>query len=116
MFWHFSQNNSGGSFDFDAAAGITHHVVIEAASAAEANARAQQIGLYFDGVGDCPCCGKRWSEVDSDEGTEEPRVYDEDAFTYRGYNGHRWMGENPEVFVHYLDGRIVPTCYAAQVA
>lgn len=29
-FWHFSQNNSGGAFDFDHLAGITHHVIIEA--------------------------------------------------------------------------------------
>lgn len=58
-FYHFSQNNSGGSFDFDENSGITHHVVIEANSADHASARAQDIGIYFDGVRDgvdCGCC------------------------------------------------------------
>ena len=74
MFYHYSQNNSGGSFDFDKEKGITHHVVIEAESASLADRRAESIGLYFDGEGDCPCCGNRWSEAY--EGTDVPSVYD----------------------------------------
>ena len=49
MFYHYSQNNSGGSFDFDQEEGITHHVVIEAESAYLADRRAESIGLYFGG-------------------------------------------------------------------
>lgn len=63
MFYHFSQNNSGGSFDFDKNDGITHHVVIEAVSAESANKKLQDIGGYFDGCDtgrDCSCCGDRW--------------------------------------------------------
>lgn len=41
MFYHYSQNNSGGSFHFDKAAGITVHVVVEADSAQEADTIAE---------------------------------------------------------------------------
>lgn len=44
MFYHYSQNNSGGIFDFDRENGITHHVVIEAESASLADRRAESIG------------------------------------------------------------------------
>lgn len=37
MFYTFNQNNSGGSFDFDKARGITHYVIIEANSVEHAN-------------------------------------------------------------------------------
>jgi hypothetical protein len=60
MFYHFCQNNSGGSFRYNDALGITEHVVIEANSADEANEKAEQIDLYFDGClfgDDCSCCG-----------------------------------------------------------
>lgn len=49
-FYHLSQNKSGGGFDFDEAAGITHNVVIEADSAEEATERAESIGCYWNGV------------------------------------------------------------------
>jgi hypothetical protein len=109
--FHFSQNNSGGSFHFDAERGITHHVCIEAADAEHANLRAERIGLYFDGCDngeDCSCCGDRWSRQWSDkEGTDAPMVYGDPAETYdpeAGAFGIRWMRDNPEVFVHYIGG------------
>ena len=49
-FYHLLQSNSGGRFDFNEAAGITHHVVIEADSAEEATERAEGIGCYWNGV------------------------------------------------------------------
>ena len=62
-FYQFRQNNSGGSFHHDAAAGIGYNVIIEANSETEAICKAEDIGLYFDGVDsgdDCECCGDRW--------------------------------------------------------
>lgn len=102
-FFHFSQNNSGGSFDFDRERGITHHVVVEARDADHANQRAEDIGLYFGGAGDCPCCGDRWYEQWCDDGNDQPMVYDEPVSEFKG---HRWMGNDPEGVVHYLDGRV----------
>lgn len=57
----FEQNNSGGVFDKH----MGYAIYVEAATSAEANARAESFGVYFDGVrngSDCPCCGDRWSE------------------------------------------------------
>lgn len=104
MFYHFNQNNSGGSFDFDETAGITHHVVIEARSASEANEKAEALGLYFNGEGDCPCCGNRWSSQWWDEdGSDEPLVY---GSAPNDPNLMRWMEAGKEVVVHYADGRM----------
>ncbi|MFD5198822.1 hypothetical protein ACFWM7_01365 [Streptomyces sp. NPDC058375] len=106
MFFDFRQNNSGGGFDFDAERGISCHVIVEAANDEEANRRAEAIGLYFDGEGDCSCCGNRWSaQWSGDEGDEVPSVYDEPVETATVYM--KWMGDNPDAFIHYADGRIV---------
>lgn len=106
----FDQNNSGGNFVYDEQAGISTKVLIEAHSAAEANRIAQQIGLYFDGDGDCSCCGDRWySKWTDDEGDEEPLIYGVPAAQYRGdkYTG-KWQDEGEfEHFTHHLDGTIV---------
>lgn len=104
MFYEFNQNNSGGGFDFNRSAGITHIVIIEADSAGDANKRAESIGLYFDGDGDCPCCGDRWYSAYGD-GDEVPAVYGTPVEDY--HIDYKWMGTDPEIFIHYTDGRIV---------
>lgn len=77
--FHFSQNNSGGSFDEDHSKGIGTDLLIEAVDANHANSRAETIGIYFDGCAsgrDCSCCGDRWSSIWSDEkGDPEPMIY-----------------------------------------
>lgn len=112
LFFNFNQNNSGGRFTFDEKRGISVHVVVEALDYSHANARAQNIGLYFDGSADCPCCGNRWyAQYDGKEGTKKPSIYDEpvklgEKFK-KGTLSFKWMGEGkPEGFVHFLDGRI----------
>lgn len=73
-FYPFVQNNSGGSYDgFEL-------VIVEANSPEEANATAEQFGVYFGGSysgRDCSCCGDRWSRVYDYEGTESPERYGE---------------------------------------
>jgi hypothetical protein len=115
-FYAFRQNNSGGGFDFDEDSGITTTVIIEAESADDANRRLEAIGGYFNGTNDygpdCRCCGDRWHAVSEYDGADVPSVYgkpvlfsdelDSSAFAVK------WQGEDrPEIFVHYLDGRIV---------
>jgi hypothetical protein len=76
MFFTFSQNNSGGGFDFDEK--VSEYVIIEADSPELANERAEEIGIYFDGCDselDCPCCGDRWCRVSNLDGTEVPEIY-----------------------------------------
>ncbi len=70
-YFTFRQNNSGGSFDVDENVGVT--VVIQAKDARDANRRAEKIGIYFGGRGDCPCCGDRWYSLsETEKGDEVP--------------------------------------------
>ncbi len=74
----FRQNNSGGAFFRNEE--VAKFVFIQADSAAQANHRAEKVGIYFDGVatsGDCECCGDRWYRVDDDEETKTPMIYSE---------------------------------------
>ena len=70
-FYTYIQNNSGGCFSDPA-----HYVIVEAGSAAEADERAESVGVYFDGVAkdrDCDCCGDRWDRAY--DGKERPEIY-----------------------------------------
>ena len=117
MFYTYNQNNSGGHFDFDAKAGVSHHVIIEADSEEQANDRAESIGLYFNGVEDgldCECCGSRW--YSPQDGTTVPSNYGESVNLKQSFAeahaavsySRKWTKDKPEGFVHYLDGRVVP--------
>ena len=103
-FFTFRQNNSGGSFVIDPERGLGYMVCIEAENAAKACERAREIGLYFDGRGDCSCCGPRWSEVE-----------DDDALPYPGYQGwtlwmHKSFWDEP-AFIHFAGGEIIRVDY-----
>lgn len=100
MFYTFVQNNTYGKF-------IGPHVVIvEAASANEANAKAESTTnvVYFDGCQegeDCYCCGDRWSRVDDYEGTTLPELWGEKVTDRSGY------GATYSVRVIALNGIVV---------
>ena len=103
MFYTFMQNGSGGSFTLDSE--VTHMVIVEAGTADEANAKAESIGIYFDGYGDCSCCGDRWSRVDEEWDAEEgPCVYGTPVEEWEPLC--KWMPEGKEVVVHYADGKV----------
>ena len=98
-FYHFSQNNSGGSFDVQPNEGIDVNVIIEAPSAPEANTIAEGIGIYFNGCStgiDCSCCGDRWYKVDYYEGSEKPGIYGNPFEKDDSHSG----------YIHYLNGEI----------
>lgn len=100
MFYCFDQNNSGGSFDIDG--NVAQFVIIEAESAAQANERAESIGIYFNGVDeghDCPCCGDRWYPVSGSDAEASPEIFGKDPAKYRGA-----FTERGEVYcyVYYL--------------
>lgn len=105
MFFLFRQNNTGGDFHLRPDKGISVRVVVEAGSSAAADARAEAIGLYFDGVEDghdCECCGDRWYRAHLRGGFDDPaRVADALGST-------DWTaGEAAYTYVHYLDGRVL---------
>lgn len=71
----FDQNNSGGRYEIDNK--VDAYVIIQAHNADEANALAERIGIYFNGVDeghDCECCGDRWYPVRNSEASDEPMV------------------------------------------
>lgn len=108
-FYTYHQNNSGGEFHYDYDAGIARDVIIEADNAKQANAKALEVGLYWNGVdeaGDCDCCGDRWySAWGETEGTPNPTVYGRDA-ALELHGGWREEMEY-EGFIHFADGRKV---------
>lgn len=89
--YEYSQNNSGGWFDIRPEEGIGASVWVQARNYQEANSRAEAIGLYFDGEGDCSCCGDRWSDKWDESGTtREPYIWAswrEDAVFAHRYDG-----------------------------
>lgn len=103
MFFMFRQVNSGGSFVVDDK--VKEFVIIEENDYKAANAKAEEIGLYFDGAEkgvDCSCCGDRWHPLQSDsDGADEPCLYDEPVKTFRD----TFLREYQYV-IHYLNGNI----------
>jgi hypothetical protein len=101
MFYTFSQNNSGGTFDVNNR--VCEYVIVEADSAKDANERAENVGVYFNGCdtgADCECCGDRWYEQwDESDGKEVPSIYGT-AVTEMTAGFFR-----KQAYVYYKDGR-----------
>ena len=109
MFYTYRQNNSGGQFSHIPDK-LSQHVVVEASSAEEADQRFLALGGYFDGVSenrDCNCCGDRWYPCDDlFDGTEFPEYYGKSLA--EAVDVWDWMGDDPTMYVHLLDGRVYP--------
>lgn len=69
-FYPYRQNNAGGNFIG------AKHIIIEAASAEEANEIAENRGMDF-GPSDCQCCGPRWRRVQEEDGMDSFSEYSE---------------------------------------
>lgn len=109
LFWTFSQNNSGGRFYTSLKDGIAAGgIIVEAESEDDAIARAESLGLYWNGADDdgpdCPCCGSRWS-TPWDEGYPVPTVYGK-ALALFPYSEETEMSLHMwgTYVVHYMDG------------
>jgi hypothetical protein len=107
-FFAYGQNNSGGGFDLTD--NVTHWVIIEAVDAAEANAKLEHLGGYFNGCKsgrDCRCCGDRWYAKwnDEDAGDPMPLIWGQTPAEYVADRTYLWMPKGKEVVVHYADGR-----------
>lgn len=107
-FFTYHQNNSGGVFHSDEQ--VAPVVIIEAESAYDANDIALEVGIYFDGEGDCPCCGSRWQRAwDDEEGDDWPRIYGQSPLHYveGGTYYSRSRGTDTwEVIVYYANGDV----------
>ena len=93
-FYIFDQNNSGGYWDKV----LGYVVIIEAETPEKANEKAEEIGIYFDGVEndiDCECCGDRWCRV-------EPEKLKDFVEEIKYYQKKRELTSN----IYYADGRV----------
>ena len=93
MFFTYSQNNTGGSFDFDADNGIGVEVIIEADTPFQADNIAMSKGIYFGGAtygADCDCCGDRWYRA----------IWGDNDITV----DHSTWGDS---YIHYRDGSVI---------
>jgi hypothetical protein len=101
-FYEWKQNNSGGRFFVDE--NLSNRVVIEADTYYKAEAKAFDLGIYYDGVEeghDCECCGDRWY------GGEELKDKDLQGYTLDEYLqdlADKYGWEDPDIIVHYADG------------
>lgn len=102
-FYTYIQNNSGGSFDLDD--NIAQFVIIEANDYLQANKRAKEVGIYFNGCDsgmDCSCCGDRWYELwDESEGFLEPMIFGTPADQYKASSFFE-----KEYRIHFFNGNI----------
>lgn len=101
-FYNFCQNNSGGHFAVDE--NVAHNVWIEAASMREAIAKAEELGIYFNGCAsgqDCNCCGDRWHEPWTDAGKTEEEMR---ADIQSNKDGKYDSWTDPEAYIHFYDG------------
>lgn len=122
-FYIWDQNNSGGFFVVNDK--LTHRVVIEADSYKEAESKALDFGVYYDGVEeghDCSCCGDRWYQG---EEVKLPADYSESVYSKRGFKivgkkeiilhtieeycqhlTNKWGWESPDARIFYKDGTV----------
>jgi hypothetical protein len=103
-FYNFSQNNSGGSFEVDK--NVCENVIIAATSPEDANARAEEVGIYFDGAlddgPDCSCCGDRWSrQYGAAEASETPKIWGQSVEEYLSDKNTLFRNK---VIIYYPDG------------
>lgn len=101
-FYHYDQNNSGGSFYIDK--DVCENVYIEANNANDANEIAQEKGIYFDGCAegrDCNCCGDRWSEAWEGSAIENHEKLIERLFLDSQYH---FTKKDPIAIIHRING------------
>lgn len=118
--YEFSQNNSGGEFVVDSL--VCHRVYVQAYSAAEANEKAEGLGIYFHGLGDCECCGRRWHEVGEYDAVKDIEKLKEtwgkskfkpvdtsgwkDIKDYVQYQADEWGWTSPDARMFYENGLV----------
>lgn len=100
-FYTFDQNNSGGFSKFNKYDGITEYVIVEANNENHANEIAESIGIYFDGEGDCKCCGNRWEKAGAWNARDYPEVYGDRVDDEQSDS---ILKGNNAICVHYLNG------------
>lgn len=100
-YYHFSQNNSGGRWKVDD--DFAEDVIITARTVDEANRRAEDVGIYFDGCNsdrDCNCCGDRWYPQYQESESVEPTIH---GMSLSEYISDSSSGR-AKIIIHHSDG------------
>jgi len=101
-FYIYRQNNSGGVFIVNDT--VAHYVFIEADTAEAADAKAETVGIYFDGIEkdwDCECCGDRWDRSSRYDYSDNTHLYD---VPIDHYDDAHTDVHQPYAYVYYKDG------------
>jgi len=104
-FFHYHQNNSGGSFHEPAI-----DLIIEADSPGHADSLAEDEGAYFDGCAagrDCDCCGDRWYRAGyTTKGDAVPTKYGSPIELDGSHVINNWSDRDqvPSYLIVYKDG------------
>lgn len=109
-FYRFHQNNSGGMHIVDDR--VTINVFIEADNDIEADAKAETVGIYFEGCDtgmDCECCGDRWyrSDDNDSDNADTPTLYGIPIENHSPADEYWVKVGEPYAHVYYKDGRKV---------
>lgn len=134
-FYEFRQNNSGGKFVTDDK--LCKWLFIEADDEKEANDKAKEMGVYFNGCEDgkdCSCCGDRWSSPDEiklpyrygelslKDAKKSGQKYEKTTWRFMGThdpnpNRYDLIFDNIEEYAKYVVGRynLIGTNPAARV-
>lgn len=99
--YHFDQNNTGGSFDLDESRKETPKVsnLVQARSEGEAWATMRLHGAT--NLGSCPCCGDRWVELPDPESPKS-------ILTTLFYTSTRgWTDFQKITNLYFADGRVL---------
>jgi hypothetical protein len=108
-FYTYVQNNSWGIFA--APAGV---LVVEAENLEAADKRAEELGVYFNGLfngTDCCCCGSRWQRPEL--GFDDIRILEMDLEQYCQNINYYYRSRRcrtfkiPTILIYYNDQRKV---------
>lgn len=98
--YRFRQNNSGGVFHFTDDLDVV--VYVQASNEREANSRAEDLGIYFDGCRngqDCDCCGDRWWPVDESDASSTKEEFIEKL----SWDAYGMMWSEKVAILHTVD-------------
>lgn len=101
-FYTYHQRNPSGHFD--ESDDLTKYVIIEADNHYQANDKAEEIDIYFDGQEkgiDCSCCSDRWARTTSTQGSTTPELY---GMTPQELLDSEQYFRNDKCIVHYKNG------------
>lgn len=105
-FYQWNQNNSGGFFVVDDK--LCHRIIIEASTLDEAEQKAFDMGVYYNGCEDgtdCDCCGDRWYDADTVDIPSEYHPCDNvEDYAQKLANYYGWT--TPDIRIFYKNGEV----------